>query len=109
MGVEREKKLSTCKISQLETCPERGADNVRHVENRKNGKIHERFRSKSYKKLFAYNVFTAVILPRWNKCAHAIVKLTIVFFAVRSRTETRNIMFKKHFQKLKFNLIVLNC
>lgn len=46
MGVEREEELPTGKISQLETRPERGADNVRHVENRKNGKVHERFGSK---------------------------------------------------------------
>lgn len=41
MGVEREKKLPTRKVPQLETCIKRCADNVRHVENWKNGKIHE--------------------------------------------------------------------
>lgn len=45
MGVERAKKLQTGKISQLETCVERCSDHVCHVENWKNGKIHERFRS----------------------------------------------------------------
>jgi hypothetical protein len=41
MGIEREKKLSTCKISQLETCVKRCTDHVCYVKNRKNGKIHE--------------------------------------------------------------------
>lgn len=41
MGIEREKKLSTCEISQLETCFKRGTDHVCYVENWKNGKIHE--------------------------------------------------------------------
>ena len=46
MGVECEEKLSTSKISQLETRVKRGPDYVRHVENRKDGKVHERFGSK---------------------------------------------------------------
>lgn len=48
MGVEREKKLSTGEISQLETRVKRDSVHVRHVENWKNGKVHERFRSKRY-------------------------------------------------------------
>lgn len=46
MGVEREKKLPASKISQLETRVKRGTDHVRHVENRKDGKVHERFGGK---------------------------------------------------------------
>jgi len=49
MGVEREEKLSTRQISQLETRVERDAVHVRHVENWKNGTVHERFRSKRAK------------------------------------------------------------
>lgn len=46
MGVERQKELSTGEVPQLETCVERGTNHVRHVENRKNGAVHERFGSK---------------------------------------------------------------
>lgn len=49
MGVECAKKLPTSKIPQLETCIKRRPDYVRYVENWKNGKIHERFRSERYK------------------------------------------------------------
>jgi len=49
MGAEREEKLSARQISQLETRVERDAVYVRHAENRKNGTIYERFRSKRTK------------------------------------------------------------
>jgi len=49
MGVEREEKLSTRQIPQLETRVERDTVHVRHVENWKNGTVHERFRSKRAK------------------------------------------------------------
>lgn len=42
MGVEREKKLSAGQVPQLETRVKRGANHVCHVENRQNGKVHER-------------------------------------------------------------------
>lgn len=42
MGVEREKKLSAGQVPQLETRVKRGANHVCHVENRQDGKIHER-------------------------------------------------------------------
>lgn len=46
MGIECKEKLSTSKISQLETRIKRGTDYVCHVKNWKNGKVHERLRSK---------------------------------------------------------------
>lgn len=59
MGVERTKKLQASKISQLETCVERSSDHVCHVENWKNGKVHERFRSELYLRFnLNYNVLS---------------------------------------------------
>lgn len=46
MGIECKEKLSTSKISQLETRIKRGTNNVCYVKNWKNGKVHERLRSK---------------------------------------------------------------
>lgn len=47
MGVEREKKLSAGQVPQLETRVKCGANHVCHVENRQDGKVHERSRGKS--------------------------------------------------------------
>lgn len=46
MGIECKEKLSTSKISQLETCIKRGTNYVCYVKNWENGKVHERLRSK---------------------------------------------------------------
>lgn len=41
MGIECKEKLSTSKISQLETRIKRSTNYVCHVKNWENGKVHE--------------------------------------------------------------------
>jgi len=58
MGIECKEKLSTSKISQLETRIKRGTNYVCYVKNWKNGKIHERLRSKHLQLMSYYTAYS---------------------------------------------------